>query len=588
MAPLRWQRACRAIAVLLSLWLAVAIAGCGDRTPTAAVSQLVFSIPSDPTTFNAPLNDSLYSRYVLRPINEGLIDIDGLTGEVIPALAESWEISDDRLRIIFTLREGLQWSDGEPLTASDVVFSYDKIYLNEKIPIGVRDILRIGESGTFPAVRKLDDRRVEFAVPEPFAPFLRFAGGLYILPEHVLASSLEDSDAGGNLKYLSTWTTGADPRTVIGAGPYRIVRYVPSQRTILERNPYYWRKGKDGEPQPYIERLVVQTIESADNQLIAFRTGDLDILSVSPKQFRLLKREEARGGYTIYNGGPVNSKSFLTFNLNRALDENGTPFVDPVKQRWFQNKAFRQAVAYAIDREQIKNTTYRGLGAIQHSPIVIQSPFYLSPEEGLKTYSYDPERAHSLLTNAGFQYDADGLLFDADGNRVRFRMLVTRPDSAVQIVQDLEAIGIRTDLQVLQFNAMIKKLDRRDWDTCLLGFGGGSLDPHGGFNVWYSGGSLHTFNQGPIPGQPPIQGWEVSDWEREIDRLFIAGVGELDEEKRKAIYGEFQQIVAEQVPFIYLINPLSLSAIRDRIQNIKYTALDSALWNLYELDVEPE
>ncbi len=97
---------------------------------------------------------------------------------------------------------------------------------------------------------------------------------------------------------------------------------------------------------------------------------------------------------------------------------------------------------------------------------------------------------------------------------------------------------------------------------------------------------MHQFNQGPIPGEPPIQGWQATDWELEIDRLFEAGVKELDESKRKQIYGRFQEIVAELVPFIYLVNPLSLEAVRDRIENIKFTALGGATGNLYELEVK--
>ncbi|NER51099.1 MAG: ABC transporter substrate-binding protein, partial [Symploca sp. SIO1A3] len=88
------------------------------------------------------------------------------------------------------------------------------------------------------------------------------------------------------------------------------------------------------------------------------------------------------------------------------------------------------------------------------------------------------------------------------------------------------------------------------------------------------------------PGEPPSEGWEPSDWELEIDRLFQQGAQELDESKRKEIYGQFQQIVAEQVPFFYLVNSLSLQAVRDRVENIKFSALGGAFWNLYELKTE--
>ncbi len=559
-----------------------------DTTKAAQVSQLVFVNPSNPTTFNYPLNDSAFSVFGF--LYDGLISENGLTAELEPALAESWQISEDKKRITFTLREGLKWSDGEPLTADDVVFSYNEIYLNEKVPTGIRDILRIGTSGIFPSVKKLDLRQVEFSVPEPFAPFLRYAGGIPILPAHALQESVRSTDEKGNLKFLSTWGTDTDPRKIIGNSLYRMASYTPSERVIFERNPYYWRKDKEGNTQPYIERIVLQIIENPDTQLLTFRSGELDSFDVAPEGFSLLKREEKKGHYTIYNGGPDLGTRFLSFNLNQAKDSKGKPFVEPIKSRWFNTLAFRQAVAYAIDRETMKNTTFRGLAELQHSPLALQSPYYLSPEKGLKTYQHDPEKSKKILLDAGFKYNDKGQLLDNEGNLVRFTLLVkaeekVRVDAAVQIQQDLKKIGIQADLQVINFNVIVEKLQSRNWEAYVGAFGGGGVEPHNGFNIWYSQGSLHQFNQGPQSGEPPIRDWKASDWELEIDRLFEAGVKELDENKRKEIYGKFQQIVQEQLPLIYLVNPLSLSAVRDRVKNIKFSALGGAFWNLYELKI---
>lgn len=558
------------------------------KTSTVNQSQLVFATLSNPTTFNPPLNTSAFNVFGF--LYDGLLNENGLTAELEPGLAESWEISENKKQIIFTLREGLKWSDGEPLTAEDVVFSYNEVYFNPQIPTGIKDILTIGTTGEFPSVKKLDDRRVEFTVSEPFAPFLRYAGGITILPAHALRPFLQSTDEDGNLKFLSAWDTGTNPQEIIGNGLYRMVSYKPSERIIFERNPYYWRKDDRGNHQPYIDNIVLQIIESTDNQLIRFRSGEIDSIEVSPDAFSLLKKEETRGGYTIYNGGPAGDSRFVTFNLNKARTSKGQPFIDPMKTRWFNTLAFRQAVAYAIDRETMKNNIYRGLGEIQHSPLGVQNPYYLSPAEGLKTYNYNPEKAKQLLREAGFQYNSEQQLLDRDGNRVEFTILVkaeekARVDAAVQIQQDLANIGMKTDVQVLNFNAILQKLDRREWECYVGGFSGGGVEPHGGFNIWSSTGSLHQFNQGQQPWEDELNGWEVSDWEKEIDRLFAEGVQELDDRKRKEIYGQFQQIVAEQVPFFYLVNGLSFQAVRDRIQNIKFSALGGAFWNLYELKI---
>jgi peptide/nickel transport system substrate-binding protein len=582
----------RWLAVMLAGVCAIALSGCNPsqfKAEAARAPQLIVATLGEPGTFNYPLNQSAYSIFGF--LYDGLISENGLTGKLEPALAESWQISEDKKRIVFTLRQGLKWSDGERFTADDVVFTYNEIYLNPKIPTDTRDILRVGISRALPSVKKLDSRRVEFTVPEPFAPFLRYTGGLPILPAHALRESVRTVGSDGNPKFISTWGVDTDPKKIIGNGPYRMVNYATSQRVIFERNPYYWRKDAQGNPQPYIDRIVWQIIESTDNQLVSFRSGKLDTLEVQPEAFQLLKREEKRAGFKIYNGGVETGTTFISFNLNKARNSKGEPLVNPIKSRWFNNVAFRQAIAYAIDRDTMKNNVFRGLGQQLNSPIYVKSPYHLSPEEGLKVYNYNPEKAKQLLLGAGFKYNAENQLLDADGNRVRFILLTnserkTRGDMAAQIKRDLANIGIQVDLQILSFNTYVEKLgSTRDWESYLGGFAGGGIEPHSGSNIWSSQGGLHTFNQGPQPGEPPIQGWEVSDWEKEIDRLYIAASQEFDETKRKAIYAKFQEIAQEQLPFIHLVERLSLDAVSDRIQGIQYSALGGAFWNLYALKI---
>ncbi|NES96459.1 MAG: ABC transporter substrate-binding protein [Desertifilum sp. SIO1I2] len=580
-------------------WLWVAILGLATlmlsscspanfRTQAAQVDQVVQSSLSDPKTFNTALSQEANDLFGY--IYEGLVTLNGLSGEIEPLQAESWEISDDRLTIVMKLREGLRWSDGEPLDADDVVFTYNEIYLNPDIPAAARDLLRIGQSRTLPTVRKLDNLRVEFRTTEPFAPLLRYTG-LEILPEHILRPTIENNDSVGNPLFLSTWGSGTPPSEIIGNGPYRFVYYGTNERMIVDRNPYYWRKDEQGKPQPYIERVVTQIVESTDTSFLQFRSGGLDVLGVQPDFYSLLKREEQRNDFTIYTGGPTLSSSFISFNLNKG-SRDGQPLIDPIKSRWFNNLAFRQAVAYAIDRRTMTNNIFRGLGEPQHSPFPIQGPYYLSPEQGLKVYDYNPERARELLLGAEFQYNDQGQLLDADGNRVRFTLITNagnkiREAMGVQIRQDLSRIGIQVDFQPLAFNTLIERLNRTlDWECHLLGFSGGGVEPTGSINIWLPEGALHTFNQQPGPGQPPIQGWEVADWERRLGDYIIQGSQEFDEDKRREIYGQMQQEIAEYVPFIYLINPLAMAAVRDRIQGVQYSALGGAFWNLHELRIE--
>ncbi|AFZ09010.1 extracellular solute-binding protein family 5 [Oscillatoria nigro-viridis PCC 7112] len=581
-SKLRW------LAIVLAAIATVTLSACTPVRSTNLANRLIVPTPSGPATFNYPLNQSAYS--VFGYMYDGLINENGLTSKLEPGLAESWEVSKDGKKIVFTLREGLKWSDGEPMTADDIIFSYEKIYFNDKIPSGLKDTLRVGMSRQFPKVKKIDSRRVEFSVAEPFAPFIRYAGGIPILPAHILQEAAENTDADGKPKFLATWGTDTDPKKIVGNGQYRMLSYTPNQRVVLERNPYFWRKDAEGNPQPYIQQIVWQIIENTDNQMLNFRSGDLDTLTVEPEVFPLLKREEKRGKYTVFNGGPDTGSVFMCFNLNKGRNAQNQPFVDPVKSRWFASKEFRQAIAYGINRSAMTNNIYRGLGAPLHSPIPPQSPFYLSPEQGLKTYSYDRQKAKELLLSAGFKYNSEGQLLDAEGNKVRFTLLMAagkkvREQMGTQIKQDLGKLGMQIDTQFLSFNTYVEKLRlTRNWDTYLGGFTGGT-EPHSGYNIWSVNGTLHSFNQGPQAGEPPIKGWKVDDWEQKIDDLYVKASQELDEAKRKEIYGETQRIIAEQVPFIYMVNPLTFEAVRDRVSGIRYSALGGAFWNLYELKI---
>ncbi|NJL85903.1 MAG: ABC transporter substrate-binding protein [Leptolyngbyaceae cyanobacterium SM1_1_3] len=572
--------------------LAIALSSCQVllvKTEAAQGSQLVADVLSDPKTFNYALNSQRPNIFSLT--FAGLTSVNGLTAEIEPELAESWEMSADRLHFVFTLRDNLKWSDGEPLTADDVVFTYEQIVFNPEIPSGVSDMLKIGQSGQFPQIKKLSDRQVEFTLPEPFAPFLfATAGpsdGVAIMPKHALAATIEAKGADGNPIFLSTWGTNTPPEQIVGNGPYRLSRYRPSERVVFERNPYYWRQDTDGNPQPYIDRYIWEVVESTTASLIQFRSGGTDAIGVAANEFALLKREEERGSFKIYNGGPAFGTTFISFNLNQG-SRNGKPLVDPIKSGWFTQVEFRQAIAYALDRQTMLNNLFQGLGQLQHSPIDIQSPFYLSPEQGLKVYDYNPDKARELLQSSGFQYNAAGQLLDAAGNRVRFTLMTNagnklREGMGAQVKQDLSQIGIQVDFQPIDFSTLVEKLSvSLDWDCYLLGFTGG-IEPNEGANVWLPEGNLHSFNQSAQAGQDALEGRTVYDWERQIGDLYIQAAQTYDLAQRQELYDEAQRLTQEYLPCIYLINPLSLAAVRNSVEDVQFSALKGIFWNIYEV-----
>ncbi|MFZ9738270.1 MAG: ABC transporter substrate-binding protein [Prochlorotrichaceae cyanobacterium] len=577
----------RLLGGILALILGIAGSGC---TPVALdrasqSNQVLVGVLSDPKTFNYALNQE--SPNIFSWTYEGLITTHGITSEVIPAAAESWEISADKRTITFTLREGLRWSDGAPLTSDDVVFTFNEIYFNEAIPTDSRDILRVGDDRVLPTITALDDRRIQVQVHEPFAPLLRNLG-LPILPKHKLAEAVRTLDSEGNPKFISMWGNNTDPTEIVCNGPFVLESYSTSQQVVFKKNPYYWKKDDQGNSLPYLDRYRWRIVENQNTGLLKFRSGELDSFSLRPEDFALLKKQEKIGDFTIYTGGPAPGTNFISFNLNQAK-RNGKPLVDPIKSRWFRTLAFRQAVAYAIDRQGLIDTVYRGLAVPIYSHISVQSPYYLSPEEGLPTYSYDPEKAKQLLLEAGFTYTPQGQLLDWDQNPVEFSLITNsgnliRENTVARIKQDLERIGMKVNVSAIAFNLLVDKLDQSlDWEAHLLGFTGG-VEPSGGANIWQPDGGLHTFNQ----SKPDLEGWAVSDWEKQIGQLYIEGARELDEAKRKAIYGEAQKLAQEQVPFIQLINQMTMVAVRNKFEEIQFSDLEGPFWNLDELQLKLE
>lgn len=554
------------------------------RTEAADVPTLISTVIGEPKTFNYLLTQESTSTDVLALMYEGLIGIDYTTNEIVPALAESWTVSEDGLTIVYTLKENLQWSDGEPLTVDDVVFTYNDLILNEEIPTDNRDILRIGVEGKLPVVRKLDNRRIEFKIPEPFAPFLRVTGTA-IMPKHILAETVTTKDNSGQPLFLSTWGTDTNPAEIVCNGPYRIKRFIPGERIVFERNPFYWRKGSNGEQLPYITEVIWPVVSSQDAQFVRFRSGDSDLMAVTPDNFALIKQDEEQGNYTVYNGGPTTTRLFVTFNLNKG-SLNGQPVVDPMKSAWFNTVEFRQAVAYAIDRDTMLNNIFKGLGEMQNSQIASQSPYFA--ESGLPVYDYDLDQAKSLLASVGFEYRGNQL-YDAEGNPVRFTLQTNvgnqiRESAGAQIKQNLAQIGITVDFQPIDFNKLVGSMDTTmDWEAIVLGFGAG-VEPNSSANLWLTNGGLHLFNQQPV-GQLTMEGREVYDWEQKISDLYIQAAQELDEDKRKALYIQTQQLVQENLPFIHLVGQYSMSAVRDKVENVEYTALGGVLWNLDRLEI---
>ncbi len=578
----------KALTSCLCFGLCLLLVSCGSLGVSS--DRLVLSQISDPSSFNTYLSTDQPSRTAIAYLQAGLTQLNEDTLQPEPQLAEKWEVLDDGLRYVFTLRDNLKWSDGEPITAEDVDFTFNDVIFNEKIPTSSRDVQRIGESGELPTVRLLNERQIEFTLPEPFAPFLIQAGSP-LLPKHRFQGSVEQTDAEGNPLFLQEMGIQAPPSDLISAGPYVMTGYVPNQRITYAANPNYWEQ--DSQPLPKIPGLILGIVDSQDTQLLQFRSREIDVYTARGADFQLLKQEEERDQFTIFNTGPTTSNNFICFNQTQARDPaTQEPLLDPIKGRWFRDVTFRRAVAHAINKQGLVDSVLQGLGEPQDYTISPASPFHLSPEEGAPVYEYNPDKARQLLQSAGYTYTANQRLEDPEGNEVRFTLNTNtgnqeREATGSLIKSDLDAIGITVDFVPIAFNTLVEKISAtRNWDAVMLSVGGGGIEPNNSANIWRSTGRLHLWNLGSQPGNE-VEGVVVTEWEQEIDQIFSEGTRILDFDQRKQLYDRFQVITQEQLPLINTYNPLVLTAIRDRVDGVDPRPVLGPLWNYQRLELRP-
>ncbi len=536
---------------------------------------MIASTTSDPKSFNDITAQETSTTLVTGHIFEGLTTINPFDLTVEPHLAERWETSEDGLNWVFYLRRDVRWNDGKPFTAQDVVFTFNDLVYNPNIPNSARDIFTI--DGQIFKVEKIDDYTVQFTLPVKFAPFLRGMAQA-ILPKHKLEQAVKE----GRFPY--TWGIDTKPQEIVGSGPFKLVEYKSGQRLVFERNPYYWKKSKAGDSLPYLDKIIYLIVQSQDIEVLKFMDGELDYIDVRPMDYPLVKPLESKENFTIYDIGPGFGTNFITFNQNKDINAAAKkPFVDPKKLSWFTNLQFRRAVAHAIDKKKIIEIVMNGLGYPQDSQMSPSAGFFYSPD--VVKYEYDLEGAKALLQEAGFiDRNQDGIIEDAQGNQVEFNLYTNagaeeRIQIASLIRHDLTELGMKVNFLALEFNNLVSKLTSTfEWDAIIIGLTGG-IEPHFGKNVWVSDGGLHLWY--------PKQSTPATDWEKRIDEIFSLGVQELDENKRKIYYDEFQRIVSEQLPVIYTVLEPRIFAVRNKFGNLKPSP-NGIFHNLEEIYVRKE
>ncbi len=464
-----------------------------------------------------------------------------------PSLCKEWWISEDGCTLSFVIRQGLQWSDGHPFTVEDVRWTFEEIYLVPEMTLfGNSDFL--DSSGELPYV-KVEDNTISFTWSEPNALAPRTIGLTPILPKHCLEKNVIDGT------FSSAWNIGEYEKVVV-MGPFVIGKYYHGDMIVLERNPYYWRFDSSGFRLPYLDRIFITISTNMQQVLIRFKAGELDVINPTADQFpRILSMAEEKGWKDVA-GQPRPLVEFLMFNFNAP---------DPVKREWFRNEHFRKAIAYAMDRKSVLDTVYCGLGVILHGP-VSSSSIYYDPQVEEFNYDFSPTRARLELKRGGFDWRSDGTCIDEFGNPVSFQILTCSWNSQwigiVTILSDqLSKIGINATTAFMDWDTFVTRAYLGTFDSMTMGEG--STEPGLLETVYHSKGTSHYWNFHPDynPSDHITEDtYFYPDWQKRIDEILEAQKSVIELEERCRLFSEFQLIMAEHMPLIFMTTQLLLYA----------------------------
>jgi len=446
-------------------------------------------------------------------------------------LAKSWDISSDQKTITFHLKPSLKWADGAPLTSDDVLFTWKLVTDdNTRTPYGADYKLVTKAEAPDPLTF-----RVSYA--QPYAPALDSWAGLQILPKHLL----EGQDINST----------PFARKPVGSHYYQLAEWDNGERIILARNP------NATQGQARIDKLVSRIIPDPAAQFLELMADNIDSMNLSPIQYARIfpARPELNNRIARYKE-LGNAYTYLGFNLKRK------PFDDP---------RVRQAINYAIDKQEIIDGVLLGLGEPVASPYK-PGTRWSNPE--LHPYPYDPEKAKQLLKEAGYDdHDGDGIL-DKDGKPLAFEILTNqnkqREMSATLIQRRLKEIGIDVKIRVLEWASFIGRFIKTgEFEVVLLGWGLGQEPDQ--YNIWHSSQQA--------PGQFNFIGYSNP----QVDKLLEQGRLELNPDKRQEIYHQFAKILLEDSPIVYLYAGYGLPAIHKRVKGIDNPAPPAGIGhNAYE------
>ncbi len=516
---------------------------------------------SDPEGLNPMITNDASSSKIGKFIFESMIDIDYKTAELYPVIAESRPtISDDHLSYTFKLRNNVKFSDGKPLTAKDVVFSFKII----KNPLIVNAAALRNYFLDVKDVVATDDYTVTVTMSKPYFLAENVVGTLQILPKHVLdpqsltdqytfaqANDIEKAPSNKAMSDFAKWfdtpERNRQKEFLIGTGPYTFEEWKTSESIKIKRFDGYWNAGNDPYKASYPDKIVFRTVNDRTTAVNNLKNQDLDFIEyIPPAMFDdidTMSTTHLRKDQYL-----VPTYMYIAWNQRRPV---------------FGDKKTRQALSYLVDKNTLIKTVMRGFAIPTSSPIYFGRPEY---DSTLNKYEYNTTKAKQLLAEAGWtDSNGDGILDRTIGGKrtdFTFTFLLNagnemRENIALLLVDEFKKAGIKAEVQKIEWSVFLENIKTNKFDA-MIGAWVNDPTPSDLYQIWHSsqinnkGSNYAAFN---VP---------------RADQLIEMIRTEFDEAKRMEYYREFQQIISDEQPYTFLWVLKYPTAYDKRIQNMKF------------------
>jgi len=497
-------------------------------TPGMCLDELRFYLHSDPKTFNPALvadPDSETIRYLTGGV---LVRLNRQTQQLEPELATAWKVSKDGKTITFQLRQGVRFSDGTPFGAQDVQFTMT-VLMDPMLHSPTGDAFRSGQGKISAAILTPD--RISLTFPAPVA-------GLEKLFDQVAIMS-----------------AGSPKKEMAVLGPFYVAEYKPGAYVALHRNPNYWKHDDAGRALPYLDAVKLEIQSNRDIEMLKFSRNEIHLINAMDADYfdRLARSAPDK----VRDAGPSLDSEMMWFN--QASEAS----IASYKLEWFRSRNFRQAVSLSINRDDLCKVVYGGHAIPARGPVSPANKYWFNTQ--LPQARFDQEDALRLLQEDGFRL-VDGRLVDRGGHPVQFSIITnagnrSRERMVSMIQADLRAIGMQVNVVTLDFPSLIQRISEAfNYEAAMLGLTNVELDPNEQMNVWLSSSDQHQWN--------PRQSSPATSWEAEIDRLMRVQASAMDDKTRKRAFDRVQEIVADELPFIYLVNQNALVGVSPALQGV--------------------